>query len=130
MSNQGYEWSVKQGEIKLQRQDDCIAISFDFQGGERCLLTGQETVELIEMLIETSKQIWEDTSYVKVPYQKQLYTRSDNVFQWKIQEARLEIYPNEIENAIEMKSIGSDTLIIEVNYIIEIVQILEALITE
>ena len=39
MENQIYNWFVKNGNILVQKNGDCIALQLDYENGESCLLT-------------------------------------------------------------------------------------------
>ncbi|TDP00703.1 hypothetical protein [Flavobacterium sp. 245] len=128
MENKIYNWFVKNGNILIQKNGDCIALQFLYENADCCLLTHSDTNEIIDLLIDISKQIWENPNYEKKPYTNQLYKKIDNKYYWIIETSELVIYYNEIEDAIQIKSNGNDTLNLEINYAVEIIQILEYLI--
>lgn len=127
MENQVYNWFVKKGNIQIQKIGNCIALQLDYENGESCLLTRSDNDEIIQLLTEIAKQIWENPNYVRIPYTNKLYEKIDNEFYWKIDTSKLLIRHNDIEKAIEIRSGGSKELNLEINYIVEIIQILEHL---
>lgn len=127
MENQVYNWFVKKGNIQIQKNGDCIALQLDYENGESCLLARSDNDEIIQLLTEIAKQIWENPNYVRKPYTNQLYEKIDNEYYWKIGTSTLLIRHNNIEKAIEIRSDGSKELNLEINYIVEIIQILEHL---
>ena len=127
MENQVYNWFVKKGNIQIQKNGDCIALQLDYENGESCLLTRSDNYEIIQLLAEIAKQIWENPNYVRIPYTNQLYEEIDNEYYWKIDTSKLLIRHNDIEKAIEIRSAGSKELNLELNYIVELIQILEHL---
>ncbi|WP_300491122.1 hypothetical protein [Flavobacterium sp.] len=125
MENQIYNWFVKKGNILIQRDDTCISLKLNGEKGESCLLTRSDNDDIIQLLTKIAKEIWEDPDYERKPYPKQLCQEVDNVYYWDIEESRLMIKYNEIENAVEIGCDGSQTLNLEINYAVEIIQVLE-----
>lgn len=127
MENQVYNWLVKKGTIRIQRNEDCIALQLDYEKGDYCLLTPSDTDEIIELLTNISKQIWDDPDYVRKPYTNPLYKKNRNEYYWEIETSLLLLDYNETEDAIEIKCNGNSRLNLEINYVVEIIQILEHL---
>lgn len=127
MENKVYNWLVKKGTISVRKNGDLITLQLDYENGESCLLTRSDNDEIIQLLTTIAEQIWENPNYERKPYTKQLYEKIDNDYYWKINGSKLIIRYNENENATEIRSDESKELNIEINYIIEIVQILEHL---
>ncbi|WDO14008.1 hypothetical protein MH928_04755 [Flavobacterium sp. WW92] len=127
MENQVYNWLVKKGTIRIQRNGDCIALQLDYEKEDYCLLTPSDTDEIIELLTNISKQIWEDPDYKRKPYTNPLYKKIGNEYYWEIETSRLLLHYNETEDAVEIKCNGNSSLNLEINYVVEIIQILEYL---
>ncbi|MCI9844861.1 hypothetical protein [Flavobacterium pectinovorum] len=127
MENQIYNWFVKNGNIQIQKNGDCISLQVSYKNGDCCLLTHSDADEIIEILISISRQIWEDPNYVRKAYSGQLFKKIEDKFLWEIGTSELFIKYNETEDAIEIKCNGNSTLNLEINYIVEIIQILEHL---
>jgi hypothetical protein len=127
MENQVYNWLVKKGNILIQKKGDCISVQIDYENGEYCLLTQTDTNEIIEMLTGISKQIWESPNYEIKPYKNQLFKKNDNKYYWEIENSKLVLKFNEIENCVEISSTGNNKLNLEINYVVEVIQILEQL---
>jgi len=127
MENQAYNWLVKKGNILIQKKGDCISVQIDYENGEYCLLTQTDTNEIIEMLTGISKQIWESPNYEIKPYKNQLFKKNDNKYYWEIENSKLVLKFNEIENCVEISSTGNNKLNLEINYVVEVIQILEQL---
>lgn len=127
MENQVYNWLVKKGTIRIQRNGDCIALQLDYEKEDYCLLTPSDTDEIIELLTNISKQIWEDPDYKRKPYTNPLYKKNGNEYYWDIETSRLLLHYNETEEGIEIKCNGNSSLNLEINYVVEIIQILEHL---
>lgn len=127
MENQVYNWFVMKGNIQIQKNGESIALQLDYKNGESCLLTRSDNDEIIQLLTEIAKQIWENPNYVRKPYTNQLYEKIDNEYCWKIDTSKLLLRHNDIEKAIEIRSDGNKVLNLEINYIVEIIQILEHL---
>ena len=127
MENQVYNWLVKKGNILIQKNGDCISLKLDYENGEYCLLTHSDTAEIIELFTSISKQIWESPDYKRKPYTHPFYKKTKNEYYWEIETSQLSLKYNEIEDAIEIKSNGNNSLNLEINYVIEIIQILELL---
>jgi hypothetical protein len=127
MENKVYNWLVKKGTISVRKNGDYITLQLDYENGESCLLTRADNDEIIQLLTTIAEQIWENPNYERKPYTKQLYEKIDNDYYWEINGSKLIIRYNENENATEIRSDESKELNIEINYIIEIVQILEHL---
>ncbi|RKS26591.1 hypothetical protein CLV94_1655 [Flavobacterium endophyticum] len=127
MENQVYNWLVKKGTIRIQRNGDCIALQLDYEKKDCCLLTPSDTDEIIELLTNISKQIWEDPDYKRKPYTNPLYKKNGNEYYWEIETSRLLLHYNETEDAVEIKCNGNSRLNLEINYVVEMIQILEHL---
>lgn len=127
MENQVYNWLVKKGTIRIQRNGYCIALQLDYEKGDYCLLTPSDTDEIIELLTDISKQIWEDPDYKRKPYTNPLYKKNGNEYYWEIETSQLLLHYNETEDAVEIKCNGNSSLNLEINYVVEIIQILEHL---
>lgn len=127
MENQVYNWLVKKGNILIQRNGDCIALQLDYENGDYCLLTSSDTYEIIELLTNISRQIWEDPTYERKPYTGQLYKKTENEYYWDIGDSQLLLKYNDTEDALEIKYKGNSRLNLEINYAVEIIQILEHL---
>lgn len=127
MENQVYNWLVKKGTIRIQRNGDCIALQLDYEKEDCCLLTPSDTDEIIELLTNISKQIWEDPDYKRKPYTNPLYKKNGNEYYWDIETSQLLLHYNETEDAVEIKCNGNSSLNLEINYVVEIIQILEHL---
>jgi len=127
MENQVYNWLVKKGTIRIQRSGDCIALQLDYEKEDYCLLTPSDTDEIIELLTNISKQIWEDPDYKRKPYTNPLYKKNGNEYYWEIETSQLLLHYNETEDAVEIKCNGNSSLNLEINYVVEIIQILEHL---
>lgn len=127
MENQAYHWFVKNGNILIQKNGDCIALQLDYENGESCLLTQADNEELIQLLSKIAKQIWENPDYERKPYMNQLYEEIDEGYCWEMDTSKLILKQNNIEKAIEIKCSGSNKLNLEINYVVEIIQILKHL---
>lgn len=127
MENQVYNWLVRKGTIRIQRNGDCIALQLDYEKGDYCLLTPSDADEIIELLTNISKQIWEDPDYKRKPYTNPLYKKNRNEYCWEIETSQFLLHYNETEDAIEIKCNGNSRLNLEINYVVEIIQILEHL---
>ncbi|HCQ12923.1 hypothetical protein [Flavobacterium sp.] len=127
MENQVYNWLVKKGTIIFRKNGDFITLQLDYENGESCLLTRSDNDEVVQLLTKIASQIWENPNYEKKPYTKQLYAKIDNDYYWKIDGSKLLLRYNEIENATEIRIKENKELNIEINYIVEIIQILEHL---
>lgn len=127
MENQVYNWAVRKGNVIVQKDEDCVSLQLDYEDGDYCLLTYSDAAEIIEILITLSKQIWENPSYKRIPYTDRLYKISENEYHWEIKNSKLILKYNETEEGIEVRYSGSSKLVIEINYVIEIIQIMEHL---
>jgi len=127
MENQVYNWLVKKGTIRIQRNGDCIVLQLDYEKGYYCLLTPSDTDEIIELLTNISKRIWEDPDYKRKPYTNPLYKKNGNEYYWEIETSQLLLHYNETEDAVEIKCNGNSRLNLEINYVVEMIQILEYL---
>ncbi|RMZ59899.1 hypothetical protein D1632_09860 [Chryseobacterium nematophagum] len=127
MENQVYNWFVKKGNIIIQKDENCVSLQLDYENGDCCLLTNADTDKIIGILISISKQIWESPSYEKIPYTNPLYKISGNEYYWEIENSKLILQYNEMEEGIELKCVGTNKLNIELNCVVEIIQIMEHL---
>lgn len=127
MENQVYNWVVKKGNILIQKNEDCISLQLNYENGEYCLLTPSDASQIVELLINISTGIWESPDYKRKPYTHQLYKTNGKEYYWEIGPAQLLLTYNEIEEGIEIKCNGDRSLNLELNYVIEIIQILEHL---
>ena len=127
MENQVYNWFVKKGNILIKKNEDCVSLQIDYENGEYCLLTQTDTNEIIEVLTGISKQIWESHNYERKPYINQLFKTNENKYYWEIENSKLVLTFNEIENCIEICCTRNNILNLEINYVVEIIQVLELL---
>lgn len=127
MENQIYNWLVKNGNIQIQKNDDCISLKLDYEKGEYCLLTHSDANEIIDILTKIAQEIWADPNYQKKPYTNQLFKNNGIEYYWEIETSQILINFNENEDAIEVKYAGNNSMNLEVNYVIEIIQIMERL---
>ncbi|MBN2891403.1 MAG: hypothetical protein JXL97_06025 [Bacteroidales bacterium] len=125
MENQVYYWLVKNGNIQIQKNEDCISLQLDYENGECCLLTRSDTNEIIGLLTSISKEIWEDPNYQRKPHINHLLKYTENGYYWEIETSQIIITYNEIEDAIEIKYNGNSKMNLEINYVVKIIQILE-----
>ena len=127
MENQVYNWLVKKGNIIIQKNRDCVSLQIDFKNREYCLLSQTDTNEIIDILTGLSKQIWESHNYERKPYINQLFKSDDNKYYWEIENSKLVLKFSEIENCVEISCTRNNRLNLEINYVVEIIQILEQL---
>ncbi len=127
MENQVYNWFVKKGNIQIKKNEDCISLQLDYEKGEYCLLIHSDTNEIIDLLTNISKEIWEDPNYQRKPYTNQLFKNNGNEYYWETETSQILINYNKIEDAIEIKYNGNSRINLEVNYVVEIIQIMEQL---
>jgi hypothetical protein len=127
MENKIYNWFVKNGNVQIQKNEDCISLQLDYEKGEYCLLTPSDTNEIIDLLTNISKEIWVDPNYQRKPYTYQLFKRNRNEYYWETETSQILINYNKIKDAIEIKYTGNSRMNLEVNYVVEIIQIMEQL---
>ncbi|MCD0476741.1 hypothetical protein LPB87_20300 [Flavobacterium sp. EDS] len=127
MENQVYNWFVKNGNIQIQKKEDRISLQLDNEKKEYCLLTQSDAYEIIDLLTQISKEIWENPNYQRQPYTNQLFKHNGNEYYWEIEGSQILINYNEIEDAIEIKYKGNSNIDLEVNHAVEIIQIMDQL---
>ena len=127
MKNQIYNWFVKNGNIQIQKKEDCISLQLDYEKDECCLLTHSDANEIIDILTNISREIWEDPNYQKQPYINQLFKHNGIEYYWEIETSQILIKCNKAEDAIEIKYTGNSSMNLELNYVIEMIQIIEQL---
>ena len=127
MENQVYNWFVKNGNIQIQKKEDRISLQLDNEKKEYCLLTQSDAYEIIDLLTQISKEIWENPNYQRQPYTNQLFKHNGNEYYWEIDGSQILINYNEIEDAIEIKYKGNSNIDLEVNHAVEIIQIMDQL---
>lgn len=127
MENQVYNWFVKNGNIQIQKKEDRISLQLDNEKKEYCLLTQSDAYEIIDLLTQISKEIWENPNYQRQPYTNQLFKHNGNEYYWEIEGSQILINYNEIEDAIEIKYKGNSNIDLEVNHTVEIIQIMDQL---
>ena len=125
MEDQVYNWLVGKGSIMIQKNGDRISLQLDYGDSDYCVLTYSDANEIIEILTGIAKQIWESPSYEKMPYTGKLYKRNENEYYWEIGNSKLII--DEGEEGIEIRYAGTSKLDLEVNYVVEIVQVMDHL---
>ncbi|MCV9933549.1 hypothetical protein OIU80_14790 [Flavobacterium sp. LS1R47] len=80
MENQVYNWFVKNGNIQIQKKEDRISLQLDNEKKEYCLLTQSDAYEIIDLLTQISKEIWENPNYQRQPYTNQLFKHNGNEY--------------------------------------------------
>lgn len=129
MENQVYNWFVKNGNIQIQKKENCISLQLDYEKGEYCLLTQSDANEIMDILTHITREIWEDPFYKKEPYTNQFFKHNGTEYYWEIGTSQILIQYNKVEDAIEIKYIGNNSINLEVNHAIEMIQIMEQLST-
>lgn len=123
---QVYKWLVKRGSILLSEDSDKIQLELDNENSESCLLTKEDTEEVISIMTSLAGAIWDNPDFIKEPYKGQQY-KSDNSngsIYWDLEHTKLHIGFNVNEDALEMNYSGDSVLIVSVNYAVEIIQIM------
>jgi len=124
--NKVYNWLIKRGNILLSREGHQIQLEFKKENGESCLLTEDDTEDIISIMTSLAQAIWAAPDYIKEPYTGQLYkTRNDDGFvYWDIGQSRLNVGFNVSEGVVEMDHAGDAALKVPVNYAVEIIQVM------
>lgn len=122
---QVFNWVVKQGSIMLFADNDKIHLEINKENNPSCLLTKDDAEEVILILTNISRSIWDNPDYAKEPYTRKLYTLDDNgKAYWDINETRLFIGLNDQQDALELSLQGNPVMKVPINFSIEIVQIM------
>ncbi|WP_124558350.1 hypothetical protein [Pedobacter sp. KBW01] len=121
---QVYKWLVKSGSILLFRDSDKIHLELDKETSESCLLTKEDAESLISIITTLAEAIWNSPSYIKEPYQGQLFKTADELVYWDLGQPMLYAGFNVNEQAIAINYSGDAVLKISVNYAVELIQIL------
>ncbi|MCE3074710.1 hypothetical protein [Chryseobacterium gwangjuense] len=124
-NKQTFNWIVKQGSIILLADNDKIHLEINKETHSTCLLTKNDAKEIISILTDLSRSIWEKPGYIKEPYTEKLYTlESDGKVYWDMNETRLHIGLNEEHNAIDVNYQGNKVFKLPINYSVEIIQMM------
>jgi hypothetical protein len=122
---QAFHWVVKQGNIMLLADNDKIHLEINKENNPTCLLTKSDAEEVIFILTNISRNIWDNPNYTKEPYTGKLYTLDDNgKAYWDINDTRLLVGLNDQQDALEMNFQGNPVMKVSVNFSIEIIQIM------
>lgn len=123
---QVYKWLVKRGSILLFEDRDKIHLELDKENSESCLLTKEDTEEVISIMTSLSGAIWNNPDFIKEPYQGRLYKIDNNngIVYWDVEQSRLYVGFNVNEDAIEINYNGDSVVKVPVNYAVEIIQIM------
>ena len=122
---QAFNWVVKQGNILLLADNDKIHLEINKENNPTCLLTKSDAEEMIFILTNISRNIWDNPNYTKEPYRGKLYMLDDNgKAYWDINETRLFVGLNDQQDALEMDFHGNPVMKVPVNFSIEITQIM------
>jgi hypothetical protein len=128
MDNQGkqaFSWLVRQGSILLLADHDKVHLEINKENNPTCLLTKSDSEEVISILTNLSRSIWEKPDYVKEPYTGDLYILDSNgKAYWDINETRLFIGLNNEHDAMDINYQGNHVLKLPINYSVEIIQIM------
>ena len=105
---------------------DKIHLELDKENSESCLLTKEDTEEVISIMTSLAGAIWNSPDFIKEPYQGQLYKIDNNngIVYWDVEQSRLHVGFNVNEDAIEINYSGDSGLKVPVNYAVEIIQIM------
>ena len=122
---QVFNWVVQQGNIILLADNDKIHLEINKEKHPSCLLTRGDAEEVISILTNMSRDIWDNPDYTREPYKGKLYKLDENgkVF-WDINGTRLFIGLNDQQDALEMNFEGEPVMKVPVNFSIEIAQIM------
>jgi hypothetical protein len=122
---QVFNWVVKQGNITLLAENDKIHLEINKEDHPACLLTKDDAEEVISILTDISRNIWNNPDYAKEPYTGPLYSLDGNgKAYWDINDTRLFIGLNDQQDALEMNFQGNPVMKVPVNFSIEIIQII------
>ena len=122
---QAFSWLVRQGNILLLADHDKVHLEINKENNPTCLLTKSDSEEVISILTDLSRSIWENPDYVKEPHTGNLYTLDNNgKVYWDINETRLFIGLNNEHDAMEINYQGNHVLKLPINYSVEIIQIM------
>nr|WP_067055854.1 hypothetical protein [Mucilaginibacter sp. L294] len=123
---QVYKWLIKRGSILLFEDRDKIHIELDKKSSESCLLTKEDTEEVISIMTSLSGAIWNSPDYIKEPYEGQIFKIDNNngPVYWDLEQTTLYVGFNVNEDAIEINYSGDSVLKVSVNYAVEIIQIM------
>lgn len=124
-NKQVYNWVVKQGNITLYADNDKIHFEINKESNPTCLLNKSDAEEIISILTDIARNIWDNPAYTKEPYNGKLYTLDENGnAYWNINETMLLIGLNEAQDALEINFQGSPVMKVPVNFSIEMIQIM------
>lgn len=122
---QVFNWVVKQGSILVFTDNDKIHLEINKENHPTCLLTRSDAEEVIAILTNLSKNIWDNPAYTKEPYKEKLYKFDDNgKAYWDISETRLLVGLDDQEEALEMNVQGHPVMKVPVNVSVEMIQIM------
>jgi hypothetical protein len=124
--NQVYKWLVKRGSILVFEDSGKIHLELDKENSESCLLTKEDTEEVISIMTSLAGAIWNNPDFSKEPYEGQLFKTDNNngPVYWDLEQTRLYVGFNVNEEAIEINYSGDSELNVSVNYAVEIIQIM------
>lgn len=123
---QVYKWLVKRGSILLFKDRDNIHLELDKEKSESCLLTKEDTEEVISIMTSLAGAIWNNPDFIKEPYEEQLYKIDNNngLIYWDLEHTRLYVGFNLNEDALEINCSGDPVIIVSVNCAVEIIQLM------
>jgi hypothetical protein len=124
--SQVHKWLVKRGSILLFGDGDKIHLELDNENSESCLLTEEDTEEVISIMTSLAGAIWDNPDFVQESYGGKLYKTDDDngLIYWELEHAKLYVGFNENEDAVEMKYSGDPVMKVPVNCAVEIIQIM------
>jgi hypothetical protein len=130
MNKEVYNWLVKEGDLVIFRNEDHLHVSLNNCNEGKCLLTKMDTIEIIEVFTKIAQEIWESEGYIKKPYLKNLFTEKQGNYSWDIDGTELAIGPAKESEEIQIAYDGNNELNIEINYAVEMIQIMQFLIKD
>ncbi|MBS9779311.1 MAG: hypothetical protein KGV51_01665 [Moraxellaceae bacterium] len=124
MNNPTFNLLVNQGNLFIEKDKQFI----HFQCNQNnCLLTQTDTNDLIEILTEFAKEIWQNPNYIKEPYTEKIVKTDEQGYYWLIDNSKLHIsYDNSLK-LLKISCQNNCNIHLSINQTVEIIQILEQL---
>ncbi len=124
MNSSTFHLFVNQGNLLIERDKQFI----HFQCNQNvCLLTQTDTNDLIEILTEFAKEIWQNPNYIKEPYTEKIVQTDEQGYYWLIDNSKLYIsYDNSLK-LLKISCKNNCNMHLSVNQAVEIIQVLEQL---
>ena len=123
-----YQWLVKKGRLSLSIDQQFILLQAYPEGGDICILTPEDVDDIIGILSELARTLWEKSGHQSGPL-RTMQEIIDADLSWPTPQDTLTLIPSPETNDLKFKVSGRRECQLSMEQSIELAQVLEQLIS-